>query len=40
MLKKMKLIINHFSKFTQQLVAKNVELISFIPGDIIYKQGD
>ncbi|CAD8051611.1 unnamed protein product [Paramecium primaurelia] len=39
-IKKMSLIINHFSKFTQQMVAKNLELIQFIPGDIIYKQGD
>ncbi|CAD8159839.1 unnamed protein product [Paramecium octaurelia] len=39
-LRKMKLIINHFSKYTQQQVAKNLELISFLPGDIIYKQGD
>ncbi|CAD8071613.1 unnamed protein product [Paramecium sonneborni] len=39
-LKKMKLIINHFTKFTQQQVAKNLELIQFLPGDVIYKQGD
>ncbi|CAD8065552.1 unnamed protein product [Paramecium sonneborni] len=39
-LKKMKLIINHFTKYTQQQVAKNLELIQFLPGDIIYKQGD
>ncbi|CAK70677.1 unnamed protein product (macronuclear) [Paramecium tetraurelia] len=39
-IKKMKLIINHFSKYTQQQVAKNLELVSFIPGDFIYKQGD
>ncbi|CAD8062192.1 unnamed protein product [Paramecium sonneborni] len=39
-IKKMNLIINHFSKFTQQQVAKNLELIQFIPGDIIFKQGD
>ncbi|CAK62424.1 unnamed protein product (macronuclear) [Paramecium tetraurelia] len=39
-IRKMSLIINHFSKFTQQQVAKNLELIQFIPGDIIYKQGD
>ncbi|CAD8147847.1 unnamed protein product [Paramecium octaurelia] len=38
-IRKMNLIINHFSKFTQQQVAKNLELIQFIPGDIIYKQG-
>ncbi|CAD8136404.1 unnamed protein product [Paramecium pentaurelia] len=39
-IKQIKLIINHFSKSTQIQVAKNLQLISLLAGDVVYKQGD
>ncbi|CAK55992.1 unnamed protein product (macronuclear) [Paramecium tetraurelia] len=39
-IKQIKLIINHFSKSTQIQVAKNLQLISLLTGDVVYKQGD
>ncbi|CAD8088587.1 unnamed protein product [Paramecium primaurelia] len=37
---KAKLVINHFSCNTQQLLSKSLELVKYAPGDIIYKRGD
>ncbi|CAD8082199.1 unnamed protein product [Paramecium sonneborni] len=37
---KAKLVINHFSSNTQQLLSKSLELVKYAPGDIIYKRGD
>ncbi|CAD8163018.1 unnamed protein product [Paramecium octaurelia] len=37
---KARLVINHFSCNTQQLLSKSLELVKYAPGDIIYKRGD
>ncbi|CAD8093346.1 unnamed protein product [Paramecium sonneborni] len=37
---KAKLVINHFSSNTQQLLSKSLDLVKYAPGDIIYKKGD
>lgn len=35
-----KIITNNFSKATQLLLSKNLELVKFTPGDVIHSKGD